>query len=57
MKQNRSKKLTEKQKLFVAEYLVDLNATKAYIRAGYSAKGADVSAARLLVNTSGSSQR
>lgn len=28
--------LTEKQKRFVAEYLVDLNATQAAIRAGYS---------------------
>lgn len=33
-------KLTEKQALFVAEYLVDLNATKAAIRAGYSEKTA-----------------
>jgi hypothetical protein len=30
--------LSEKQKLFVAEYLVDLNATQVAIRAGYSAK-------------------
>jgi len=29
-------KLTEKQALFVQEYLVDLNATQAAIRAGYS---------------------
>ena len=29
-------KLTEKQKLFVQEFLVDLNATRAAIRAGYS---------------------
>ena len=28
-------KLTDKQKLFVDEYLVDLNATQAYLRAGY----------------------
>jgi phage terminase small subunit len=52
MKQNRSKKLTEKQKLFVAEYLVDLNATKAYIRAGYSPKSANECAARMLANAS-----
>ncbi|MNV48266.1 Terminase small subunit [compost metagenome] len=32
--------LTAKQKLFVKEYLVDLNATQAAIRAGYSAKTA-----------------
>ncbi|MFV1536942.1 terminase small subunit [Phaeobacter sp. JH204B] len=33
-------KLTPKQKRFVEEYLVDLNATQAAIRAGYSAKTA-----------------
>lgn len=32
--------LTDKQKAFVAEYLVDLNATQAAIRAGYSEKNA-----------------
>lgn len=32
--------LTPKQQRFVAEYLVDLNATQAAIRAGYSAKTA-----------------
>ncbi|WP_198536599.1 terminase small subunit [Paenibacillus sp. DMB5] len=32
--------LTAKQKLFATEYLVDLNATQAAIRAGYSAKTA-----------------
>jgi phage terminase small subunit len=35
-----SKKLTAKQQRFVDEYLVDLNATQAAIRAGYSAKAA-----------------
>lgn len=34
--------LTAKQALFVEEYLVDLNATQAAIRAGYSEKTADV---------------
>jgi phage terminase small subunit len=34
------KKLTEKQKLFVAEYVVCLNATKAAISAGYPKKSA-----------------
>lgn len=29
-------KLAEKQKRFVEEYLIDLNATQAAIRAGYS---------------------
>ena len=33
-------KLTPKQKLFVKEYLIDFNATKAAIRAGYSKKTA-----------------
>lgn len=33
--------LTEKQKRFVQEYLVDLNATQAAIRAGYSEKTAN----------------
>ena len=33
-------KLTKKQKRFVEEYLVDLNATQAAIRAGYSEKNA-----------------
>jgi len=32
--------LTKKQRAFVEEYLVDLNATQAAIRAGYSAKSA-----------------
>lgn len=42
------KKLTPKQQAFVAEYLVDLNATQAAIRAGYSAKTAEQQASRLL---------
>lgn len=33
-------KLTEKQKRFVEEYLIDLNATQAAIRAGYSTDSA-----------------
>jgi phage terminase small subunit len=44
------KKLTPKQKLFVTEYLIDLNATKAAERAGYSAKTAQVQGSRLLSN-------
>jgi phage terminase small subunit len=44
--------LTPKQERFVAEYLIDLNATAAYKRAGYDAKGksAEVNASRLLSN-------
>lgn len=34
-------KLTEKQQRFVDEYLIDLNATQAAIRAGYSVKSAN----------------
>lgn len=33
-------KLTKKQQLFVQEYLIDLNATQAAIRAGYSVESA-----------------
>ena len=42
--------MTPKQTRFVAEYLIDLNATQAAIRAGYSAKTADVQGPRLLGN-------
>jgi phage terminase small subunit len=42
--------LTPKQSLFVHEYLVDLNATQAAIRAGYAPKSADVNGPRLLGN-------
>jgi len=38
----KGKKLTVKQENFIREYLVDLNATQAAIRAGYSAKTANV---------------
>ena len=42
--------LLAKQQRFVQEYLLDLNATQAAIRAGYSPKTADVQASRLLTN-------
>lgn len=42
------KKLTPKQQMFVHEYLIDLNATRAAIRAGYSEKTASSQAERLL---------
>lgn len=42
--------LTDKQQAFVREYLVDLNASQAAIRAGYSAKNANVTAPRMLAN-------
>jgi phage terminase small subunit len=44
--------LTDKQRRFVDEYLIDLNATQAAIRAGYSGKTANEQAARLLANVS-----
>ena len=44
--------LTPKQEAFVREYLIDLNATQAAIRAGYSAKTAKDGAAQLLANIS-----
>lgn len=40
--------LTPKQQRFVEEYLVDLNATQAAIRAGYSEHTAEVQGSRLL---------
>ena len=43
-------KLTPKQKRFVSEYLVDLNATAAAIRAGYSEKTARAIGAENLTN-------
>lgn len=43
-------KLTDRQEMFCREYLIDLNATQAAIRAGYSPKTANQQAARLLVN-------
>lgn len=44
-------KLTSKQKRFVEEYLIDLNATQAAIRAGYSAKRASELGYQLLQKT------
>ncbi len=44
------RKLTPKQARFVEEYLIDLNAKQAAIRAGYSPKSAHVEGARLLTN-------
>jgi phage terminase small subunit len=43
-------KLTAKQQRFVDEYLNDLNATQAAIRAGYSEKTAQEQSSRLLSN-------
>lgn len=42
--------LNPKQSAFVDEYLIDLNATQAAIRAGYAKNNAHVTASRLLSN-------
>lgn len=42
--------LNPRQRRFVDEYLIDLNATQAAIRAGYSARAAEVQGSRLLSN-------
>lgn len=44
-------KMTEKQKRFCNEYLIDLNATQAAIRAGYSVNNADKIGSELLGKT------
>ena len=44
-------KLTAKQQCFVDEYLLDLNATQAAIRAGYSVRNADKIGPELLGNS------
>jgi phage terminase small subunit len=46
----RSVALSDKQSAFVREYLVDLNATRAAIRAGYSEATAKQQGSRLLTN-------
>lgn len=43
--------MTPKQQRFVAEYLVDLNATQAAVRAGYSKRNADKIGSELLGKT------
>lgn len=44
-------KLTEKQERFISEYLIDMNATQAAIRAGYSDKRASEIGYQLLQKT------
>lgn len=48
--EGKTKKLSVRQELFAKEYMSDLNATQAYIRAGYSENGASQSAEKLLRN-------
>lgn len=43
-------KLTPKQAAFCREYILDMNGSQAYIRAGYSPNGAKTSASKLLTN-------
>lgn len=52
MSRDKPFELTLKQQRFVSEYCIDLNATAAYTRAGYQARGnaAEASASRLLRN-------
>ena len=42
--------MTKRQQIFVREYTIDLNATRAAIAAGYSVKTAKAQASRLLTN-------
>lgn len=42
--------MNARQKRFCDEYLIDCNATQAAIRAGYSAKTAKITGAKLLTN-------
>ena len=44
--------MTPRQQRFIDEYLVDLNATQAAIRAGYAADSANVTGTQLLANPS-----
>lgn len=48
--------LTDKQEMFCREYIVDLNATQAAIRAGYSENSANEQASQLLAKLSISSR-
>ncbi len=46
------RQITQKQEMFCREYIVDLNATQAAIRAGYSQKTSNEQASRLLTKVS-----
>ncbi|RYZ46976.1 MAG: terminase small subunit [Myxococcaceae bacterium] len=46
----RAQALTARQERFAQEYLVDLNGKQAAMRAGYSERGAEVTASKLLTN-------
>jgi phage terminase small subunit len=51
VEKDRERGLTHKQEMFCQEYLVDSNATKAAIRAGYSERNADKIGSELLGKT------
>lgn len=48
MAEKGQRKLSEKQRRFVREWLVDMNGTRAAVRAGYSEKSAANTASRLM---------
>ena len=48
MAETEKKPITDKQKRFVREWLVDMNGTRAAVRAGYSEKSAAQTASRLM---------
>lgn len=50
-RQPKQRQLSPKQERFVTEYLIDLNATQAAIRAGYSKRNADKIGSQLLGKT------
>ena len=50
MAKGNKSKLTDKQRKFCSEYLIDCNATQAAIRAGYSESSARSVASQLLTN-------
>lgn len=49
-KDNTQKELSSKQLAFCEQYIIDLNATQAAIRAGYSQSSAQQQSSRLLLN-------
>jgi phage terminase small subunit len=49
-KKNMDKPLNNKQEAFCREYMIDMNATAAYIRAGYKEVGAGTNAGRMIKN-------
>lgn len=50
MSKSKNEKLNARQEQFCREYIIDLNASQAAIRAGYCSENADVSGPRLLGN-------